>query len=526
MTRNFEAPGRSVAVGRDGMAATSHPQSTLAAIEILKAGGSAIDAAVGACAVQCVVEAGSTGIGGDCFALIAPEGADRIIAYNGSGRAPAAAELEWYERAGTTEIERTSPHAVTVPGAVEAWSRLVADHGRMKLGEILAPAVELARNGYTITPRVAHDLDGQRELLSRDARAVFLLDGRAPTAGEIQRQPQLADMLEEIGREGASAFYRSRAAADMVRFLRERGGLHTEEDFAEACGEYVTPISASFRGCQVHECPPNGQGVIALMILKILDRFTPKPDPLDADNLHIEVEATRLAYAARDVWLADGEVPVDGLLSDKLADELASRIDPDRALPVLPSFDSVEHRDTVYISVVDKDRNAVSFINSIFYPYGSGLMEPRTGVLFHNRAQSFSLKRGHPNAIGPRRRPMHTIIPAMLSRDGRVRMSFGVMGGHYQAMGHAYFLSKVIDHRMDLQAAVELPRLFPLPGTRTVEMEERLRNLVGAEFQRRGFAVKSPAWAIGGAQAIWIDWDRGTLLGASDPRKDGCALGY
>ena len=530
--RDFEVPGRSLAMGRNGMAATSHPAATLTAVEILKAGGSAMDAAVAACAVQSVVEAGSTGIGGDCFALIAPQGGTDIRAYNGSGRTPAAMTLERLRAAGVTGIERQSPHAVTVPGAVEAWSRLVADHGRLPLSEVFAPAIALAREGYVLTPRVSHDLAQQADLIRKDpaAAATFLVEGKAPAAGTVQTQPLLADTLEAIGREGPDAFYRGAVAEDMVEFLRSVGGFHSLEDFAAAKGEYVTPIRTDYRGRAVHECPPNGQGIIALMILNILKRFSPSGDPLGADNLHVEIEATRLAYAARDAFLADPAHAktsmVEHLLSDALADDLASRIDLGRALDTGGVFDGVEHKDTVYIAVVDKDRTAVSFISSIFHPYGSGLMAPRSGVLFHNRGQSFSLVDGHPNRVAPRKRPMHTIIPGMVTENGRVSLTFGVMGGHYQAMGHAHFLSKLFDHGLDLQSAMDLPRLFPLPGTRTVEAEAAIRDKAGPELTRRGFTVKAPNWAIGGAQAIAIDWENGTLTGASDHRKDGCALGY
>ena len=530
--RDFELPGRSLAVGRDAMAATSHPSATLAAVDILRAGGNAIDAAVGACAVQCVVEAGSTGIGGDCFALIAKAGSADVAGFNGSGRTPAAATLDRYRQAGITTLERHSPHAVTVPGAVDAWTTLVADHGRMSLSEILGPAIALARDGYPITPRVAYDIGNQVELLRKDANAaaIFLADGAAPKVGTMQRQPALAATLEAIGREGRNAFYRGEVAAEMVDYLRAAGGLHTREDFKSAAGEYVKPVTTSFRGRTVHEIPPNGQGIVALLIMNILSRLTPKGDPLSVENLHIEVEATRLAYAARDQFVADmavSHVPVDYLLSDALADELAARIDPSRATPDLPALTGgAEHRDTVYISVVDRDRNAVSFINSVFHPYGSGLLAPKSGVLFHNRGQSFVLEDGHPNAIGPRKRPMHTIIPAMVTEGSRVLMSFGVMGGHYQAMGHAHFLSKLFDHGMDLQSAIDLPRLFPLPGgTATVELEGRLLATVGPQLEARGFKVQPAKTPIGGAQAIWIDWENGTLLGGSDPRKDGCALG-
>ncbi|MDO3431833.1 gamma-glutamyltransferase [Rhizobium sp. CBN3] len=529
--RNFEMPGRSIAVGRNGMAATSHPMATLTAIDILKAGGKAIDAAVGACAVQCVVEAGSTGIGGDCFALLAFNGNDNIVAYNGSGRTPAAAHFEWYRDNGIASIERSSPHAVTVPGAVDAWARLVADHGRMPLSEILAPAIALARDGYGITPRVAADISNQRELLLRDSstRRIFLADDQVPRVGSVQRQAELAQTLETIAALGRDGFYRGPVAEDMVARLNSLGGLHTLEDFASAAGEYVKPISATYRGWTVHECPPNGQGIIALMILKILERFERNGDPLGADNLHIEIEATRLAYAARDRWIADttvSDVPVDFLLSEELADSLAAKIDMHGAADATAALDGVEHADTVYISVVDKDRNVASFINSIFHSYGSGLMAPNSGVLFHNRGQSFSMKQGHPNAIGPRKRPMHTIIPGLVTRHGKTVLSFGVMGGHYQAMGHAHFLSKLFDFGLDIQSAIDLPRLFPLPGTATVEAEARLRTSIGENLEARGFKVVAPNWAIGGAQAIWIDDQYNVLLGGSDHRKDGCALGY
>ncbi len=529
--RDFENPGRSLAVGRKGMAATSHPASTLVAVEILKAGGTAMDAAVAACAVQCVVEAGSTGVGGDCFALYSREGTDDIIAFNGSGRAPAAATVEWYQEQGITSIARQSPHAVTVPGAVAAWAQLIKDHGRMSLKELLAPAVALARGGYAITPRVAFDIGKQRDLIKGDpsARRMFLVNDEAPKIGTIQYQRELADTMEAIGREGPDAFYRGSIAKDMVDYLQSLGGLHTLEDFAGTAGEYVTPIKTNYRGRTVYECPPNGQGIVALIILKILSRFKPKPDPLDIDNLFIEIEATRLAYAARDQFLADPQVPnvpVDYLLSDALADKLAAQIDLKKAAKPIPPLDAIEHRDTVYIAVVDEKRNCASFINSIFHPYGAGLMSPKSGVLFHNRGQGFVIKPGHPNAIAPRKRPLHTIIPGMVTEKGRVSLTFGVMGGHYQAMGHAYFLSKLYDHNLDLQTAMDLPRLFPLPGTAVVEMEGRLRETAGPELVKRGFTVQPPERAIGGAQAIAIDWDNGTLIGGSDHRKDGFALGY
>jgi gamma-glutamyltranspeptidase / glutathione hydrolase len=528
--RNFELPGRSLAIGRKGMAATSHPMSTLVAVEILKAGGNAMDAAVAACAMQCVVEAGSTGIGGDCFALYAPKGSLDPVAYNGSGRTPAAATFDHYARSGLSEIERRSPHAVTVPGAVEAWARLVADHGRMSLAELFAPAIAAARDGYGVTPRVAYDIAAQRDLLMQDpnARQMFLLGDAAPPVGSVQRQPELADTLEAIGREGPDAFYRGAVAADMVDTLQALGGFHTLEDFASAAGEYVKPISLEYRGRTIYECAPNGQGIIALMILNILKRVEKNADPLDVDNLHLEIEATRLAYAARDMLLADmgvSRVPVDYLLSDELADRLAAKIDLGKAIADLPAFEeAAEHLDTVYIAVVDAERNAVSFINSLFHPYGTGLMAPKSGVLFHNRGQSFSLKAGHPNAIAPRKRPMHTIIPGMLMRDGRAVAPFGVMGGHYQAMGHVELLSGLLDRGLDVQEALDAPRSFAYGGV--VEMESGFPDEVVAGMRARGHAAIPAPLPIGGGQIIWIDHARGTLVAGSDPRKDGSALGY
>lgn len=530
MTRDFEKAGRSLAFGRHAMAATSHVASTQTAIDIMKAGGNAMDAAVAACAVQCVVEAGSTGIGGDCFALFWPKGAEKPLAYNGSGRSPAAAELSWYLQNNIRAIERQTPHAVTVPGAIEAWATLVRNHGQMPLHEIFAPAVAMARNGYLLTERVAFDLANQVDLLKVDeeSRKTFLVNGRAPKAGDLQKQIKLADTLEMVGREGPRAFYEGDIAAELADFLQGKGGLHRREDFATTKGEYVEPISINYRGRTVYECAPNGQGLIALMIMKIMSRLKFRPDPLDVDNLHIEVEATRLAYTARDQLLADpaiSEVPVDYLLSDELADQLSRRIDLSKTITEMPVFSGAEHSDTVYICTVDKDRNAVSFINSLFHPYGAGLMAPKSGVMLHNRGQSFVVERGHPNAIGPRKRPLHTIIPGLVVENDRPSLVFGVMGGHYQAMGHAYYLTRLFDHGLSLQAAMDQPRLFPLPGTNAVEAEEGVRNIIAEPFTKRGFEVRPPRWPIGGAQAIKIDWERGILIGGSDHRKDGCALG-
>ena len=530
--RNFETPTRSVAVSATAMAATSHPSATLTAINILQAGGNAMDAAIAACAVQCVVEPGSTGIGGDCFALYAQKGGADVIAYNGSGRTPAALTAEWFEERGLTEVPRQSPSSVTVPGAIDAWTRLHTDHGRLPFSEVLAPAIALAENGYAISPRVHRDWVKEEKLLEADEAAsrIFLPQGRAPRIGEMHRQPELAATFRRIAAEGRDGFYRGPVAEDMVERLRSLGGLHTLEDFANAEGEYVTPITTTFRDYTIHECPPNGQGIIALMILNILSHFEAAGAPDATDRMHIEIEATRLAYAARDAWLADpakADVPVEEMLSKEFASRLASMIDLKQAIADLPPFELPRHRDTVYISVIDSERNSVSFINSIFDCFGSGLVAPKSGVTLHNRGQSFSLKRGHPNMIAPEKRPLHTIIPGMVTRNGRTEISFGVMGGYYQAMGHAHLISKVLDYGMDMQDAIDLPRFVPASGLAPkIEVEQTVPASTIAELQARGFEIVPTEDPIGGAQAIRIDWENGTLSGASESRKDGIALGY
>lgn len=530
-TRDFEQPGRSMARSTQGMAATSHAAATLAAIQTLQKGGTAMDAAVAACAVQCVVEPGSTGIGGDCFALYAPGGSDRILAFDGSGRAPQAASVSALRAAGVDSIGRSSPHAITVPGAVDAWCQLLRDHGALPLAEVLAPAIALAEQGYVVAERAGTDWARQTALLAADenARRHLLIDGQAPAIGSVHRQPALAQTFRAIAAGGRDAFYRGPVAQDIVDYLRSLGGLHTLDDFAACQGNYVEPVSTTFAGHRVHECPPGGQGVIALMMLRLLEDMPAGTDPLDAERLFRELEICRLAYSVRDAVLGDPaghSASADWLLSDELIGQLRAQLLDGVVNKTIPAFVPPPHSDTVYITVVDKDRNCASFINSVFHPFGSGRVSPATGVLLHNRGQSFNLTEGHPNAIDPGKRPMHTIIPGMVTRDGRVRYSFGVMGGHYQAMGHAWFLSRVLKDGMDMQSAMDLPRVFAKPGGWTVEHEATLPAATVDALRARGYEMVPPDWAIGGAQAIEIDWEAGTLTGASDHRKDGCALGY
>lgn len=511
------------------MVATSHPLATAAGLAVLSEGGNAVDAAIAASAVQAVVDPLMTGIGGDCFALYAPAGGP-VRALNGSGRAPAAATIEALQAAGLTDhIPQISPHAVTIPGAISAWCRLHADLGSLPLARLFAPAIAYARDGYPVTPRVAQDWAEAAAVVAGDAHAaaLFLPGGQPPAAGARHAQPLLGDRLEEIAAEGPAAFYQGRTAARMVAHLRALGGLHTEQDFAEATdgAEWVTPISATYRGFEVHECPPNGQGLAALLILKILEGFD-MAGLSHADRVHVEAEATKLAYHQRDVLLGDPDhCPglAEALLSDRAITALRARIDMTRAMaPAL--WDEPPHRDTIYLCVVDGQGNAISFINSIFHGFGSGRLDPATGVLFQSRGASFRMIPGHPNAIGPRKRPMHTIIPGMVTQADRVVMPFGVMGGQYQATGHAVFLSAVIDRGLTLQQAMDEPRSFATDGV--LQVEPTMPADVCAELERRGHVLKRLAGPTGGAQAIRIDTLTGLLEGGSDSRKDGMALGW
>jgi len=524
--RDFMAIARSVAVAERGMAATSHPQATLAAVEMLKAGGNAVDAAVAAVAVQGVVEPQMTGIGGDCFALYSPK-AGEPVALNGSGRTPAGIDVGKYAESGQRDIPPTAPEAVTVPGAIDAWCRLVADHGSKSLDEIFRPAILAAEQGFCVTPRVAADWRRFRARIEIDAHAAaqFLPGGAAPATGDIRVQPALGATLRNIARRGRDAFYAGAAADEMVGILRALGGAHTADDFAAQSSDYVHPISARYRDHDVVECPPNGQGLAALMILRTLAGFD-VGTLSQADRIHLLAEATKAVYRARDAYSCDpatGNVdPARFLAEDYIAD-IRSRIDMARAsMPA--TWDDIEHRDTVYVTVVDRDLNAVSLINSLFYPFGSGIYAPKSGILLHNRGWSFRARPGHPNSLGPRKRPMHTIIPGLLRKDGKTVMSFGVMGGHYQAAGHANLLSNIFDMKMDIQAAAEAPRSFAFDGV--LSLETTIPPAIRDELRARGHEARFSEEPIGGCQAIRIDYARGVLFGASDHRKDGLALGF
>jgi gamma-glutamyltranspeptidase/glutathione hydrolase len=531
--RDFHAPGRSPVLSTHGMAATSMPAATLAAIDIMRAGGNALDAAVAAAAVLGVIEPQSTGIGGDCFCLYAPAGSGQVIALNGSGRAPEAASIDWYESHGIAAYENTSAHAVTVPGALSAWETLLAAHGRKGLDEVLQPAIRCAEEGWPVHARVAHDWAGLVDKLRKNGAEKFLPNGRAPAMGDLFVQGELAATLKAIAQHGARAFYEGPVAADMVAALRMRGGLHTEEDFAAARTQahFVAPIHARFRDYDIWQCPPNGSGIAVLMQLGILAELGPaKQGPLSVERLHRHLEAARLVYRDRDAFLADPlqvSVPVAQLTDPAYLGGLRRLIRDDRALRDLPAAGEAAlpvHRDTVYLCTVDRDGNACSFINSLFEGFGSGILAETSGVMLQNRGFSFRLERGHPNCIAPFKRPMHTIIPAMATRDGEAVMPYGVMGGHFQPMGQTLFLTNLLDYGLDLQESLDLPRIFAIRGK--VEAERGIPVKVREALSCLGHDVGVVDKPHGGGQAIWIDRARGVLTGASDPRKDGMALGY
>jgi len=527
--RDLHQPGRSAAIAENGMAATSHPDATLTAVDVLRDGGNAVDAAIAAVAVLGVVESAMTGVGGDCFVLYSPK-RGVPLALNGSGRAPGKATVEWFQDKGISKIDPDTAHAVTIPGAVDAWCRLLEDYGTKGMDELLRPAIDKAENGYRIMDRVAFDhaaavgrMRGDKYLSKR-----FLRCGKSLPSGAKHTQPQMAATLRRIAERGRAGFYDGPVMEDVLERLKELGGLHEAEDFdAQRC-EYVYPIHAEYRGHEIYECPPNGQGLGALMMMRTLEGYDLSRGHSEADVIHLIAEATKMAYAARDALFCDPkyvDVPVDYLLSDERAEWVRARIELGSASQ-FNSWDGpgAEHSDTTYLSVVDRDGNAISFINSIFKSFGSCIMAPESGVILHNRGLSFEIDYNHPNRIEPGKRPLHTIIPGMAMKNGKAVMPFGVMGGHYQSTGHTTLLTNMFCFGMDPQQANEAPRHFCFDGE--LALEPRISDVIADDLRRRGHNVTRTHSPHGGCQAIYIDDGHGVLVGGSDPRKDGLALGY
>ncbi len=525
--RNFQLPGRSPVLCANGLAATSHPMATTTAVSILRDGGNAVDAAIAAAATLAVVEPQSTSIGGDCFAIIVePDGS--MHGLNGSGRSPAAATLSHFLDAGIGAIDPISAHSVTVPGAIAAWQKMHERFGAMDFARLFADAVNHARDGFAVTPRVAYDWGLNVGKLSADPGASkhYLIDGRAPVTGERMYLPKLGDTLATIALEGRDGFYLGPIADEIAATVSALGGLLTVEDLAAAEADWVAPISTRYAGHDIFEIPPNGQGLTALVLLNLLDALGMAGEPGSVEQLHLAVEAGRIAYGVRDAFIGDPNhmtVSIDDILSRAYTEKLASNYDPDRRNDAV-RVPKACAGDTVYLSVIDRDLRAVSFINSTFKSFGSGIVTSNSCINLHCRGSGFIIEPGHPNAIGPSKRPLHTIIPAMAMKDGKVAWSFGVMGADYQPMGHAHVVANMLGFGMDPQQALDCPRIF-WNEEGLLQAEEGIDHsaVVGLKARGHRFSDSTPH---GGGQIVGIDHRHGVLIGGSDPRKDGHAGGY
>ena len=524
--RDFHFPGRSAVMATNGMCATSTPLAAQVAVDILRKGGNAMDAAIAGSVLLGICEPASTGIGGDCFALISPAGSEEVFAFNGSGRAPAGANAADLRARSLEAVPLFGVEAVTIPGAIDGFCTLSERYGKLGLSDSLAPVIHYAEEGIPVGPRSAFDWQQTQSNLQGHGRRHYLKDGQPLSKGDIFRAPGQAEVLRRVAAQGRDAFYTGEIAEDMVATLRAMGGVHTLDDFAATSGNDATPIAGHYKGAELLEHPPNGQGATAILMLNILSHFdVASMDPFGVMRTHIEAEAAKLAYDARDRLIADPDTTsrTQHMLSLQTAEKLAALIDPKRAMPAAAPLTEAVHKDTVYLTVVDKDGMAVSMIYSIFHAFGSGIASDKFGILMQNRGGGFTLKEGHPNEMLGGKRPMHTIIPGMVRRDGRVEMPFGVMGGHYQPNGHARVLSNIEDFGMDPQAALDAPRAFTEDGT--LKLERGYSDSVKQGLADLGHKIAVPDMPIGGAQAIRIH-PSGVLEGASDPRKDGAAIGY
>ncbi len=545
MPEQIYSSRRSPVMGRGGMVASSQPLATAAGLEILSQGGNAADAAVAVAAALNVTEPTSTGIGGDMFALFYEAKTGQVTALNGSGRAPAALTLERVRAIGP-ELPPYHPYTVTVPGACAGWCDLLARHGSLGLPAVLAPAIRLAEEGFPVAPITSYfwRRGAERQLKSALNGLELTLDGRGPNPGEIFHNPGLARTLTKVAEGGKKAFYEGEIAEAVVSTLREAGGCMTLDDLAAHTSTWDEPISTTYHGLRLWECPPNGQGIAALIALNLLEAFDLPPDPLHPDRLHLEIEAMRLAFADTRWYVADpAAVPVSirGLISKDYAAERRRLIDPRKATLNQQRGVPVAGSDTVYFCVVDKWGNACSFINSNYMGFGTGIVPKGWGFTLQNRAHNFSLDPAHPNALAPGKRPYHTIIPAMVTIDqgasslihiqlaGALFAAFGVMGGFMQPQGHLQvFLA--LAQGLDPQSALDLPRFCIEDGTAGggVALETGISDETTADLTGRGHPVRRvTGWEralFGRGQVILRDPETRLLTGGSDPRADGCAL--
>jgi gamma-glutamyltranspeptidase/glutathione hydrolase len=508
-------------------------------LRILQEGGHAVDAAVATAAALNVLEPGSTGVGGDMFALVWDNKAKNIIALNGSGRSASSASPGGVTRKGHTSIPLTGSDAglaVSVPGTVDGWQTLLERSGRMTLKDVLQPAIRYARDGYGVTEVIAEKWNrGASVLQQRPSGDELLLNGRAPKYGEVIRFETLANTLETIAEGGRDAFYTGAIAEKIASFVQENGGWLTEADLAAHHSDWDEPISTEYRGITVHECPPNGQGITALMALNIAEGFDIRAmGPQSADRYHHLIECLRLAFADALQYVADprvSPVPLAQLLNKGYAGQRRSLISPNVALEHAPHGNPIGGSDTVYLSVIDEEGNACSFINSVFTHFGSGLVVPETGIALHNRGALFSLDPSHPNYLQGSKRPYQTIIPGMATRNGELWLSFGVMGGFQQPQGHLQVISNMVDFGMDPQQALNALRFsVDVEGGGSVSLEEDIPAATVAELQSRGHPITVVGGygrtMFGGGQIIQRDTDTGAITGGSEPRSDGAAVGW
>jgi gamma-glutamyltranspeptidase/glutathione hydrolase len=533
------ASRRSPVMGRRGIVAASQPLAVAAGLEILAQGGNAADAAVATAAALNVTEPTSTGIGGDCFALFYAADTRQVSALNGSGRAPASLTLERLRREGfADELPPYHPYTITVPGACAGWHDLVERHGRLPLSAILAPAIRLADEGFPVAPLTAHawERGAQRQLGQALNGAELTIGGRGPRPGEIFRNPGLARALRRVAEGGKEAFYQGEIAEAIAAVVQQAGGCLSAGDLAAHHSTWEQPISVVYRGVRIWECPPNGQGLTALIALNLLEGFDLAGlEPLSAERLHLEIEALRLAFADTRWYVADpafNPAPLETLLSKEYAAARRGLIDPLRATLDQVHGTPTSASGTVYLSVVDGQGNACSFINSNYMGFGTGIVPKGWGFTLQNRGHNFSLDPAHPNALAPGKRPYHTIIPALATRqdDGSLYASFGVMGGFMQPQGHLQVVMGLVDDGLDPQAALDRPRFCIEDGTAggRVALEEGLPPETVAGLARMGHPVYTVIGYerafFGRGQVIRRDPQSGVLTAGSDPRADGCAM--
>lgn len=534
---NF-ASHRSPVLGRQGICASSQPLATAAGLEILRRGGNAIDAAIAMAAALNVTEPGSTGLGGDCFALVYDSQTRSVYALNASGRAPAALTLERLQREGLGEnLPPLHPYTITVPGACAGWFDLNERFGRLPLSEILEPAIHLAEEGFPVAPLTAYYWQrGAEKCLNQALNGAELtIQGRAPRPGEIFRNPGLARTLRTIAEGGKTAFYQGEIARAIVATVQQAGGCLSETDLASHTSTWETPISITYRGVRIWECPPNGQGLTALLALNLLEGFDLSSlPPLGAERLHLQIEALRLAFADAFQYIADPaftSIPLEALLSKEYADRRRSLINPHQAAEKVQHGHPLATSDTVYLCAVDQQGNGCSFINSNYMGFGTGIVPQGWGFSLQNRGHNFSLDPNHPNALAPGKRPYHTIIPALATTpDGELFGVFGVMGGFMQPQGHLQVVCAMLDDHLDPQAALNRPR-FCIQADRSlaaVALEEGIPTDAIQQLQKMGHAVERISGLgralFGRGQIILRDSESGVLWGGSDPRADGCAM--